>query len=50
MCDFWVSQAKHYCNYCKCWTSGSKESIRRHEEGVRHKERGPAREARAPTN
>ena len=39
MCDFWVSQARHYCNYCKVWTSGSKESVRRHEEGARHKDR-----------
>ena len=39
MCDYWVSQARHYCNYCKVWTSGSKESVRRHEEGARHKDR-----------
>ena len=39
MCDFWVSQARPYCNYCKVWTSGSKESVRRHEEGARHKDR-----------
>ena len=38
MCDYWVSQARHYCNYCKVWTSGSKESVRRHEEGARHKD------------
>ena len=34
-----MSQAKHYCNYCKGWCQGSKESIGRHEEGNRHKER-----------
>ena len=39
MRDYWVSQARHYCNYCKVWTSGSKESVRRHEEGARHKDR-----------
>ena len=39
MCDFWVSKAKHYCNYCKVWCQGSKESIKRHEDGKWHKDR-----------
>ena len=29
---------QHYCNYCNVWMSGSKESVRRHEEGARHKD------------
>ena len=29
---------QHYCNYCNVWMSGSRESVRRHEEGARHKD------------
>ncbi|KAJ1457961.1 hypothetical protein M885DRAFT_116376 [Pelagophyceae sp. CCMP2097] len=39
MTEYWVSKAKHFCNYCKCWTQGDSTSIKRHEEGKGHKER-----------
>mmetsp|Transcript_5939 Transcript_5939/g.17341 ORF Transcript_5939/g.17341 Transcript_5939/m.17341 type:complete len:388 (-) Transcript_5939:112-1275(-) len=38
MTEFWVSQAKHYCKYCKVWMQGDKMSIRKHETGKRHLE------------
>lgn len=38
MTTHWVSQEKHFCKYCKCWCSGNKNSIARHEKGVRHNE------------
>jgi hypothetical protein len=25
MADRWVSQAKHYCEICRCWTQGDKQ-------------------------
>jgi hypothetical protein len=25
MSDYWVSQAKHFCNYCKVWVQGDKQ-------------------------
>jgi hypothetical protein len=30
---------QHYCKYCGLWMSGDPESVRRHEEGPRHKDR-----------
>lgn len=38
MTEYWVSQAKHWCTYCKQWISANKHEIKRHEEGRKHKE------------
>mmetsp|Transcript_14284 Transcript_14284/g.19037 ORF Transcript_14284/g.19037 Transcript_14284/m.19037 type:complete len:405 (-) Transcript_14284:176-1390(-) len=38
MTEFWVSQAKYHCKYCKCWMQGDKMSKIKHEQGRRHKE------------
>uniref|UniRef100_A0A7S4PPC7 Matrin-type domain-containing protein n=1 Tax=Guillardia theta TaxID=55529 RepID=A0A7S4PPC7_GUITH len=38
MTEFWVSKAKHWCKYCKCWMNDSKMAITKHESGDRHKE------------
>ena len=38
MTEFWVSNAKHYCKYCKVWMQGDRVSIRNHESGKRHQE------------
>ncbi|KAG8240321.1 hypothetical protein J437_LFUL000796, partial [Ladona fulva] len=36
--DYWKSQAKKYCDFCKCWLADNKPSIEFHEKGKRHKE------------
>uniref|UniRef100_A0A7S4C0A3 WW domain-containing protein n=1 Tax=Chrysotila carterae TaxID=13221 RepID=A0A7S4C0A3_CHRCT len=38
MTEYWVSQARHWCEYCKIYISGSKPSIAFHENGRKHKE------------
>ncbi|XP_071439570.1 WW domain-binding protein 4-like isoform X2 [Hetaerina americana] len=38
MADYWKSQAKKYCEFCKCWLADNKPSIEFHEKGKRHKE------------
>ncbi|XP_046388027.1 WW domain-binding protein 4 [Ischnura elegans] len=38
MADYWKSQAKKYCDFCKCWLADNKPSIEFHEKGKRHKE------------
>ena len=38
MTEFWKSNAKHYCKYCKVWMQGDKISIKNHEQGKRHRE------------
>ena len=38
MTEFWVSQAKHWCEYCRIYIGGSKQSIAFHEAGKKHKE------------
>ena len=30
---------QHFCSYCGVWMSGDPESLRRHYEGARHKDR-----------
>ena len=37
MTDYWVSNERHYCKECGCWMDGKASSIRKHEEGFRHK-------------
>ena len=36
--DYWKSQDKKFCDYCKCWIADNKPSISFHEGGRRHKE------------
>ena len=33
MTEYWVSQARHWCEYCKIYINGSKSSIAFHEQG-----------------
>ncbi|XP_055916279.1 WW domain-binding protein 4 [Eupeodes corollae] len=37
MTDYWKSNEKKYCDFCKCWLSDNKASIAFHESGKRHK-------------
>lgn len=37
MTDYWKSNDKKYCDFCKCWISDNKASIAFHESGKRHK-------------
>jgi len=37
MTEYWVSQAKKFCDFCKCWLSDNKASIEFHEAGKKHK-------------
>ncbi|XP_006884681.1 PREDICTED: WW domain-binding protein 4 [Elephantulus edwardii] len=36
--DYWKSQPKKFCNYCKCWIADNRPSIDFHEKGKTHKE------------
>ncbi|KAJ3642519.1 hypothetical protein Zmor_025289 [Zophobas morio] len=36
--DYWVSQNRKYCDFCKCWITDNKPSIDFHEKGRRHQE------------
>ncbi|KAK7789339.1 hypothetical protein R5R35_002376 [Gryllus longicercus] len=38
MADYWKSNAKKYCEFCKCWIADNKPSVDFHEKGKRHKE------------
>eukprot|EP00288_Rhodomonas_lens_P002747 CAMPEP_0177727758 /NCGR_PEP_ID=MMETSP0484_2-20121128/20496_1 /TAXON_ID=354590 /ORGANISM="Rhodomonas lens, Strain RHODO" /LENGTH=114 /DNA_ID=CAMNT_0019240441 /DNA_START=69 /DNA_END=409 /DNA_ORIENTATION=- len=38
MTEYWVSQAKYWCKFCKCWMTDSKSARSRHEQGNRHKD------------
>ncbi|XP_067419298.1 WW domain-binding protein 4 [Emydura macquarii macquarii] len=38
MADYWKSQPKKFCDYCKCWIADNKPSIEFHERGKNHKE------------
>ncbi|KAK0404280.1 hypothetical protein QR680_017380 [Steinernema hermaphroditum] len=37
MTDYWVSNAKKFCEICQVWIQGNKISIERHETGGKHK-------------
>ena len=37
MTEFWVSKARYWCKYCKCWMSDTKAARFKHEQGERHK-------------
>ncbi|XP_029459039.1 WW domain-binding protein 4 [Rhinatrema bivittatum] len=38
MADYWKSQPKKFCTYCKCWIADNKPSVEFHERGKKHKE------------
>lgn len=38
MSEYWISQGRKMCTYCKCWTADNKASINFHEQGKNHKE------------
>nr|AEE63621.1 unknown [Dendroctonus ponderosae] len=38
MADYWKSQDRKYCDFCKCWIADNKPSRDFHENGKRHKE------------
>jgi len=38
MADFWKSQPRKFCEFCKCWTADNKASREFHERGKRHQE------------
>ncbi|RMZ52440.1 hypothetical protein APUTEX25_000019, partial [Auxenochlorella protothecoides] len=35
---FWVSQANHWCEYCKVWLKDTAQSRAVHEKGIKHQE------------
>lgn len=37
MTEYWKSNERKYCDFCKCWLSDNKASIAFHESGKRHK-------------
>ncbi|XP_038658718.1 WW domain-binding protein 4 isoform X2 [Scyliorhinus canicula] len=36
--DYWKSQPKKFCDYCKCWIADNKPSVEFHERGKNHQE------------
>ncbi|KAL6769253.1 hypothetical protein ACKKBG_A18085 [Auxenochlorella protothecoides x Auxenochlorella symbiontica] len=38
MTEFWVSQANHWCEYCKVWLKDTAQSRAVHEKGIKHQE------------
>lgn len=36
--DYWKSQGRKFCDFCKCWIADNKPSIEFHEGGKKHKE------------
>ncbi|KAJ3082851.1 hypothetical protein HK102_001431 [Quaeritorhiza haematococci] len=38
MSEYWVSQARHFCKYCKTYIADNKVSKQTHEGGRKHKE------------
>lgn len=38
MADYWKSQPRHFCEFCKCWTADNKPSRDFHERGKRHQD------------
>lgn len=38
MADYWKSQDRKFCDFCKCWIADNKPSIDFHENGKKHKE------------
>ncbi|CAH1109906.1 unnamed protein product [Psylliodes chrysocephalus] len=38
MADYWKSNERKYCDFCKCWIADNKPSVEFHEKGRRHQE------------
>ena len=38
MTEYWKSQAKKFCDFCKCWIADNKASVTFHENGKRHQQ------------
>lgn len=38
MAEYWKSQPKKFCDFCKCWITDNKPSVDFHEKGKRHQE------------
>ncbi|KAF2368036.1 U1-C C2H2-type zinc finger [Trinorchestia longiramus] len=38
MTEYWKSNARKFCDYCKCWFADNRASIDFHEAGKKHKE------------
>ncbi|XP_063222759.1 WW domain-binding protein 4-like isoform X2 [Bacillus rossius redtenbacheri] len=38
MTEYWKSQAKKYCDFCKCWIADNAPNISFHDNGRKHKE------------
>uniref|UniRef100_A0A061QZT2 WW domain-binding protein 4 n=1 Tax=Tetraselmis sp. GSL018 TaxID=582737 RepID=A0A061QZT2_9CHLO len=38
MTEFWVSQKRHWCEYCKVWLNDTISARSTHENGVKHQE------------
>ncbi|XP_052791476.1 WW domain-binding protein 4-like [Mya arenaria] len=38
MSEYWKSQPKKFCEFCKCWITDNKPSVDFHERGKRHQE------------
>lgn len=38
MADYWKSNDRKYCDFCKCWIADNKSSIQFHENGKRHQQ------------
>uniref|UniRef100_A0A7N4NWI6 WW domain-binding protein 4 n=1 Tax=Sarcophilus harrisii TaxID=9305 RepID=A0A7N4NWI6_SARHA len=38
LADYWKSQPKKFCDYCKCWIADNRPSVEFHERGKNHKE------------
>ncbi|XP_049712149.1 WW domain-binding protein 4-like [Elephas maximus indicus] len=36
MADYWKSQPKKFCDYCKCWIADNRPSVEFHERGKTH--------------
>ncbi|KAK5875221.1 hypothetical protein CesoFtcFv8_027727 [Champsocephalus esox] len=36
--EYWKSQPRKFCQYCKCWIADNKPSVEFHERGKNHKE------------
>ncbi|CAG9858908.1 unnamed protein product [Phyllotreta striolata] len=38
MADYWKSNDRKYCDFCKCWIADNRPSVEFHEKGRRHQE------------
>ena len=36
--EYWKSNPRKFCDYCKCWFADNRPSIEFHEVGKKHKE------------